>query len=175
MPHLLHPGGRSAGGVGEVESATGPAGPALKASLMVNLPNLFSIARVVLLFPLSISCWNGCQDTLLPWALWPSDGSRLDGALARILRQQTVLGTYLDPAADKLFMTASSSPGGAGLLPLAHPSGHRSGRDDVLSCSCFLFFPCPWRPALHGQQVTTTLQLPPSGAPSFPLLYPFHG
>ena len=31
----------------------------------------------------------------------------IDGALARVLRQRTQLGAYLDPAADKLLMTAS--------------------------------------------------------------------
>jgi len=73
----------------------------------MNLPNLLTILRI-LLIPVFIN--------LLIYRLYPSalgifllasftDG--LDGLIARAANQRTTLGTYLDPMADKLLLTAA--------------------------------------------------------------------
>jgi cardiolipin synthase (CMP-forming) len=74
---------------------------------MVNLPNLLSIARIVLI-PLFIIL---LIDQDYSWALVVFIGAAItdavDGLLARLLHQRTVLGAYLDPAADKLLSASS--------------------------------------------------------------------
>ena len=74
---------------------------------MVNLPNLISIARIVSI-PLFIIL---LIDQLYDWALLVFIGAAVsdavDGLLARLLHQRTVLGAYLDPAADKLLSASS--------------------------------------------------------------------
>jgi len=73
----------------------------------MNLPNLLTILRI-LLVPVFIN--------LLIYKLYPpalgvfllasfTDG--LDGIIARAANQRTTLGTYLDPVADKLLLTAA--------------------------------------------------------------------
>ena len=74
---------------------------------MLNFPNILSITRIILILPLILLLVNKRYG----WALAVFIGAALtdavDGALARVLRQRSVLGSYLDPAADKLLMTAS--------------------------------------------------------------------
>jgi cardiolipin synthase len=73
---------------------------------MLNLPNLLSAARI-LSVPLIIIL---LIDQNFGWALVVFIGAAVtdavDGLLARVLHQRTVLGSYLDPAADKLLSTA---------------------------------------------------------------------
>jgi cardiolipin synthase len=74
---------------------------------MLNLPNLLSIGRI-LCAPLFIIL---LLNQLYGWALLTFVVAALtdaaDGLLARLLKQRTVLGTYLDPAADKLLNASS--------------------------------------------------------------------
>jgi cardiolipin synthase len=74
---------------------------------MLNFPNLFSIVRIISIFPLILLLTH----QLYGWACVVFIAAALtdavDGALARLLGQRTVMGAYLDPAADKLLMTAS--------------------------------------------------------------------
>lgn len=74
---------------------------------MFNVPNLLSIARLLSVPLVVILLIN----QLYGWALFTYVSAAItdavDGLLARLLRQRTVLGSYLDPAADKL-LTASS-------------------------------------------------------------------
>lgn len=74
---------------------------------MLTLPNLFSIARILLIFPLvwllSRQRYEGAFLVFLIAAVTDA----VDGALARLLGQRSVVGAYLDPAADKLLMTVS--------------------------------------------------------------------
>ena len=72
----------------------------------MNLPNILSLARV-LLIPLFVIF---IMDHLFDWALITfavagiTDG--IDGLIARITHQRTELGAYLDPIADKLLLSA---------------------------------------------------------------------
>lgn len=74
---------------------------------MINLPNLLSIGRI-LCAPLFIIL---LLHSLYGWALFTfvaaSITDAVDGLLARMLKQKTVLGSYLDPAADKLLNASS--------------------------------------------------------------------
>ena len=72
-----------------------------------NLPNLLSLFRMALVPVFVVTILDGNVHR----ALWVfaiagvTDG--LDGAIARIWKQQTVLGAYLDPAADKLLLVSA--------------------------------------------------------------------
>ena len=74
---------------------------------MLNLPNLLSITRIILILPFILLL----VDQRYGWAtgvfIAAAATDAIDGALARLLRQRTQLGAYLDPAADKLLMMAS--------------------------------------------------------------------
>lgn len=74
---------------------------------MVNFPNLLSISRIILILPFIFFV----SEQRYGWALGVFIVAALtdafDGTLARLLHQRTVLGAYLDPAADKLLMMAS--------------------------------------------------------------------
>lgn len=74
---------------------------------MFNFPNLLTVARI-LFVPLFIIL---LLQQLYGWALLiflaAAASDAIDGMLARLLQQRTVLGSYLDPAADK-FLTISS-------------------------------------------------------------------
>ena len=73
----------------------------------MNLPNLLTILRI-LLVPVFI---NLLVYKLYPWALgiflFASLTDSLDGIIARAADQRTTLGTYLDPMADKMLLTAA--------------------------------------------------------------------
>lgn len=80
----------------------------------INWPNRITIARIVLVVPLVICLLNLNAD----WPHWRrlalglvlimaiSDG--LDGYLARRLREETPLGRFLDPVADKLLIVCAA-------------------------------------------------------------------
>ena len=135
---------------------------------MVNLPNFFSFARIVLLFPFIYLLLKGCYGYALAVGFAAALTDLLDGALARRLHQQTVMGTYLDPAADKLFMTASFiTLTAAGLLPL-WLTFLVIGRDVMIVLGVLILhllsLPLEARPSM-ASKVTTTLQMLAIGAP----------
>ena len=68
-------------------------------------PNLLTMLRLFTLPFLVITILDGRWVTafVLLWVAGISDG--LDGLLARMLKQRTVLGQYLDPIADKLLLS----------------------------------------------------------------------
>jgi cardiolipin synthase len=79
----------------------------VKQSIPINVPNTVTLLRI-LLTPLFAICLikrlSGLA--LLVFAIAAvSDG--LDGLIARLFRQKTTLGAYLDPAADKLLLTTA--------------------------------------------------------------------
>jgi CDP-diacylglycerol--glycerol-3-phosphate 3-phosphatidyltransferase len=77
---------------------------------MLNLPNLLSIVRILLVPPLVVVLltkfegkeWWGLSLFLLAAAM-----DFLDGFLARRRKEVTRLGTLLDPAADKILISAA--------------------------------------------------------------------
>jgi CDP-diacylglycerol--glycerol-3-phosphate 3-phosphatidyltransferase len=90
---------------------------------MLNLPNLLSIARILLVPPLVVVLltkfdgkeWWGLGLFLLAAAM-----DFLDGFLARRRKEVTRLGTLLDPAADKILISAAF----ISLVEMDHSSGH---------------------------------------------------
>ncbi len=74
---------------------------------MLNLPNLLSITRIILIVPFILLLIHQRYGWAIGVFIVAAVSDAIDGALARLLHQRTVLGTYLDPAADKLLMTAS--------------------------------------------------------------------
>ncbi len=75
--------------------------------LMLTVPNLFSIARIVLILPLVVLLNRQRYDAAFIVFVIAAVTDALDGATARLLGQRSAVGAYLDPAADKLLMTAS--------------------------------------------------------------------
>ena len=72
----------------------------------MNIPNFLSLLRIILVPLLVIFLINKAflNALILFTALGVTDA--LDGFLARILKQQTDLGSYLDPIADKILITS---------------------------------------------------------------------
>src|SRR3974390_3294379 len=70
-----------------------------------TMPNLLTIARICLAPFLVSAVLEG--KFLLGFILFVAAGvtDALDGTLARVLKQRTVLGQYLDPVADKLLLS----------------------------------------------------------------------
>jgi cardiolipin synthase len=71
----------------------------------MNIPNFLTLLRIILVPLLVIFLINKLflKALILFTCLGLTDA--LDGFLARILKQQTVLGAYLDPIADKVLIT----------------------------------------------------------------------
>lgn len=83
-----------------------------------NLPNAITLGRILLVPVFVAAFWMGRLD--LAWGAFTLAGvsDALDGILARVLRQRTVLGAMLDPLADKFLVVASFiCLGLAGWLP----------------------------------------------------------
>lgn len=73
----------------------------------LNIPNLFTLIRIVLVPLLIILLINGrFFDALIVFSL-AGVTDAFDGLIARILRQKTKIGAILDPIADKLLLTSS--------------------------------------------------------------------
>ena len=73
----------------------------------MNIPNFITLIRILLVPLLVIFLIEGKTSYafLTFIAAGASDG--LDGFLARVLKQKTALGAFVDPIADKLLLTAS--------------------------------------------------------------------
>ena len=92
--------------------------PGARKSIPINIPNTLTLLRV-LLTPLFAICLirQVLDVALLVFAVAAvTDG--LDGLVARLFRQKTRLGAYLDPTADKLLLaTAFVTLAIQGLIP----------------------------------------------------------
>jgi cardiolipin synthase len=77
----------------------------LRLNPLRTVPNLLTLMRICLA-PFLVAALLE-QKFLLSFALFVAAGltDALDGTLARVLRQRTVLGQYLDPVADKLLLS----------------------------------------------------------------------
>jgi len=84
--------------------------PQPRPAAMINVPNLLSICRILLVPPLVVvllTKFEGKEFVGLGLFLLAALMDFFDGFLARRLKQVTRLGTLLDPAADKILISAA--------------------------------------------------------------------
>ena len=72
----------------------------------IFIPNLLSIIRIALVYPILIIFLGNYQISILFFII-ASITDALDGFLARTMNWQTRLGTILDPVADKLLLSGT--------------------------------------------------------------------
>lgn len=70
----------------------------------INIPNSLTLLRIILVPAIVILLMQGSFKLAILVFLISGLTDILDGYLARVLHQQTVLGSYLDPIADKALM-----------------------------------------------------------------------
>ena len=88
-------------------------------SSLLYAPNQLTLLRLVFIPPVIVLILYGHYRTAFVLVLIAGGSDGLDGLLARRLGQQTTLGTYLDPIADKLLLSSSFvALGVAAQLPL---------------------------------------------------------
>jgi cardiolipin synthase len=73
----------------------------------VNLPNLITVIRLLLIPLFVIFLLENRMDLALLAFVAASISDALDGFLARILKQKTLFGAYVDPLADKLLLATA--------------------------------------------------------------------
>ena len=73
----------------------------------MNIPNLLTLLRIILVPVIVILLIQGLFLKALIVFVVAALSDVLDGFLARILRQKTTLGAYLDPIADKALLASS--------------------------------------------------------------------
>jgi len=75
--------------------------------MSLTIPNLLSLLRMGLVPFFIISVIDGQPRRALAVFVAAGVTDALDGAIARIYHQQSLLGSYLDPIADKLLLTSA--------------------------------------------------------------------
>ncbi len=73
----------------------------------MNIPNFLTLARLLLVPVLVIFLIQGLFFNALIVFIIAGTSDAIDGFLARILNQKTVLGSYMDPLADKALVICS--------------------------------------------------------------------
>jgi cardiolipin synthase (CMP-forming) len=73
----------------------------------MNIPNLLTLLRIILSPLIVILLIQGAFFKALIAFMVAGITDALDGFLARVLHQQTILGAYLDPIADKALLASS--------------------------------------------------------------------
>jgi cardiolipin synthase len=73
----------------------------------MNIPNLITLLRIILVPVIVILLIQGSFSKALIVFIIAGLSDALDGFLARVLKQQTVLGAFLDPIADKALLASS--------------------------------------------------------------------
>jgi cardiolipin synthase len=128
----------------------------------MNIPNLLTLLRIILSPVIVILLIQGSFFKALIAFIVAGITDALDGFLARVLHQQTVLGAYLDPIADKALLASSFItlsilhiiPGWLTVIVIS--------RDFIIllgiSVLSIMSIPVKIRP-LFVSRVTTTLQL----------------
>lgn len=82
-------------------------------------PNQLTLLRLVFIAPVILSILYGHYSTAFTLVMIAGVTDAMDGVLARRLGQQTTLGSYLDPIADKLLLSSSFiALGFVGRIPL---------------------------------------------------------
>src|SRR6476661_6362149 len=77
----------------------------MKLSQLLTAPNQLTLLRMMFLPFIVINLVAGHHQWALVLFVLAGFSDGLDGLLARTLKQQTVLGQYLDPIADKLLLS----------------------------------------------------------------------
>ncbi|HXZ32755.1 MAG TPA: CDP-alcohol phosphatidyltransferase family protein [Terriglobales bacterium] len=77
----------------------------MKLSQVLSFPNQLTLLRMVFLPFIVIKLVEGRYQAALILFVLAGVSDGLDGLLARTLKQQTILGQYLDPIADKLLLS----------------------------------------------------------------------
>ncbi len=77
----------------------------MKLSQLLSAPNQLTLLRMMFLPFIVIKLVEGHYNWALILFVLAGISDGLDGLLARMLKQQTVLGQYLDPIADKLLLS----------------------------------------------------------------------
>lgn len=128
----------------------------------MNIPNLLTLFRVFLVPAIVILLMRGDFLKALVFFAIAGITDGLDGFLAKILNQRTILGSYLDPLADKALISASFVtlsilgiiPGWLAVVVIS--------RDLIIllgiSILFFMSAPVEIKPA-YISKITTTLQL----------------
>ena len=75
--------------------------------MSLTIPNLLSLLRMGMVPFFIIAVIDGHPRRALALFLIAGVTDALDGAIARIFKQQSLLGAYLDPIADKLLLTSA--------------------------------------------------------------------
>ena len=78
----------------------------MKLSQILSFPNQLTMMRMMFLPFIVIKLVEGRYTSAMILFVLAGMSDGLDGLLARTLKQQTVLGQYLDPIADKLLLSA---------------------------------------------------------------------
>mgnify|MGYP001323966601 FL=1 len=73
----------------------------------IFIPNLLSLIRIGLIYPILNNIYLGNFEISIIYFVIASITDGLDGFLARKMDWQTVLGTMLDPVADKLLLSGT--------------------------------------------------------------------
>lgn len=106
MPNTRsEPKTREAGDPGRAGPRPGPSGLG-PSSRILTLPNVLTIARLVCLPLILLFLWQRDMQWALILFIVAGVTDFFDGLTARLLHQQTVLGMYLDPIADKLLLSS---------------------------------------------------------------------
>ncbi len=71
---------------------------------MLNIPNSLTLLRILLVPVFVILVSYGRMDTALIILVIAAITDGLDGLIARVFAQKTMLGSYLDPVADKILI-----------------------------------------------------------------------
>jgi len=130
--------------------------------MVLNVPNALTLSRMFLVPVLTITVIYGEFELALGVFLLAAITDLLDGLFARLLNQCTLLGLYLDPAADKvLTLTCYLTLAVTGLLP-AWLAVVVIFKDFFMVLGAAIIFFCGWElkvePSRWGKQ-TTFLQL----------------
>jgi len=132
-----------------------------------TIANVLSLLRIVLILPFVLALAG--RRSGLALTLFTAAGLTdfLDGLAARALKQKSRLGILLDPAADKLLMTASficlslRSMGGPNYIPV-WLTGSVIGRDLAIALGAYIIVKTrgsrPFVPTLWGK-ASTVIQI----------------
>jgi cardiolipin synthase len=129
---------------------------------MLNVPNTFTILRVLLIPIFVISLLNRHFGWSFVIFVVAGITDAVDGVVARITHQKTAMGAYLDPIADKLLLTSAfvalailkTIPGWLAVVVLT--------RDVIISLGFIILFLLDRRPEIKPttfSKINTVLQV----------------